>query len=75
MINTPMVDSILNEVYDNAIQLVRDGTQDEEMKDESQHTNDEELCAICYTSELSAEPCVTLNCGHKFHRECVIQLI
>ena len=35
----------------------------------------EELCAICYTSELREEPCVRLGCGHVFHSNCVLQLL
>ena len=35
----------------------------------------DELCAICYTSELREEPCVKLNCGHIFHENCVLQLL
>ncbi len=29
------------------------------------------LCGICYTCELSEEPCVRLSCGHVFHANCV----
>ena len=36
---------------------------------------DDELCTICYTSELSSEQCVTLKCGHRFHLGCVRQLL
>ena len=32
----------------------------------------EDLCAICYTSELREEPCVRLGCGHIFHSNCVL---
>ena len=32
----------------------------------------EELCAICYTSELGEEPCAKLGCGHVFHANCII---
>ena len=38
-------------------------------------TNKEELCAICYTSELAEEPCVALGCGHIYHKDCMIQLL
>ena len=35
----------------------------------------DELCAICYTSELGAEPCTQLECGHIFHVNCVWELL
>ena len=35
----------------------------------------DELCAICYTSELGSDPVVKLGCGHFFHEECVEQLL
>ena len=35
----------------------------------------DELCSICYTSELREEPCVTLGCGHIFHTECIRNLL
>ena len=34
-----------------------------------------ELCGICYTSELREEPCVRLACKHVFHANCVAQLL
>ena len=34
-----------------------------------------ELCGICYTSELGEEPCVRLGCGHVFHANCMHQLL
>ena len=37
--------------------------------------NKDELCSICYTSELGAQPCVQLPCGHVFHADCVMQLL
>ena len=37
--------------------------------------DEEELCPICFTSGLSAEPCVTLACGHTYHLNCVRQLL
>ena len=37
--------------------------------------NKNELCAICYTSELGDEPCIELGCGHIYHAGCVKQLI
>lgn len=37
--------------------------------------NAAELCTTCYTSELSAEPCVQLSCGHVFHVNCVVQIL
>ena len=38
-------------------------------------TNEDELCTICYTSELGTEPCSKLSCGHVFHTNCVVQLL
>ena len=32
----------------------------------------DELCSICYTSELHEEACVQLMCGHVFHESCVL---
>ena len=40
-----------------------------------ENVNEEELCTICYTSELGAEACSQLSCGHVFHTNCVIQLL
>ena len=34
--------------------------------------NEDELCGICYTSELGAEACTKLSCGHVFHTNCLI---
>ena len=34
-------------------------------------TTKDELCAICYTTELGSDPCVMLGCGHLFHVDCV----
>lgn len=34
-----------------------------------------ELCGICYTSELSEEPCVRISCGHVFHANCMHLLL
>ena len=31
-----------------------------------------EICAICYTSDLSEESCVQLGCGHVFHANCIL---
>ena len=38
-------------------------------------TNEDELCNICYTSELGSEACSQLSCGHVFHTNCVVQLL
>lgn len=38
-------------------------------------TNEDELCTICYTSELGAESCSKLSCGHVFHTNCIVQLL
>ena len=35
-------------------------------------TNENELCTICYTQELGAEPSSKLSCGHVFHTNCVV---
>ena len=61
---TMQVDEILQTVYNDAI-------VEQQIEEEQQ----QELCMICYTSELSAEPCVTLSCGHIFHTNCVNQLL
>ena len=37
--------------------------------------NADELCGICFTSELGAEACTKLSCGHVFHTGCLIQLL
>ena len=34
--------------------------------------NTDELCTICYTSELGTEPCSRLSCGHTFHTDCIV---
>ena len=34
-----------------------------------------ELCAICYTCELSEEACVRLSCGHVFHANCLFMTL
>ena len=35
----------------------------------------DQLCGICYTSELGAEACSKLGCGHVFHTGCVVNLL
>ena len=37
--------------------------------------NEDELCGICYTTELGTEACSRLSCGHIFHTNCVVQLL
>ena len=37
--------------------------------------NEDELCTICYTTELGSEACTRLSCGHVFHTNCLIQLL
>ena len=37
--------------------------------------NADELCGICYTTELGTEACTRLSCGHVFHTGCIIQLL
>ena len=39
------------------------------------HANKDDMCNICFTSELGSDPCVKLECGHVFHAECVKDLI
>ena len=36
---------------------------------------EDELCTICYTSELGEEPCTKLSCGHVFHTDCLVKLL
>ena len=43
--------------------------------DTKKEEEEEDLCMICYTSELSAEETVKLDCGHEFHLGCVEQLL
>ena len=35
----------------------------------------DELCAVCYTSDLGSQSCVQLSCGHIFHADCILQLV
>ena len=37
--------------------------------------NADELCHICYTSELGVEACSKLSCGHVFHTNCLVNLL
>ena len=37
--------------------------------------NNDELCSICFTSELGEEACVQLGCLHVFHANCVLKLL
>ena len=48
---------------------------DEEVKELPITINSDELCTICYCSELGSEPCTTLSCGHTFHTDCIVQLL
>ena len=34
-----------------------------------------ELCKICFTSDLGEEPCSQLSCGHIFHTNCLVNLL
>ena len=34
-----------------------------------------DLCTICFTSELKDEACVQLGCGHVFHANCILKLL
>ena len=36
---------------------------------------EDELCGICFTSELSEEACVRIACGHVFHANCLQLLL
>ena len=36
---------------------------------------DEDFCTICFISELAAEPCIKLGCGHVFHMNCIKTII
>ena len=36
--------------------------------------NKDDLCNICFTSELGSDPAVKLGCGHIFHAQCVRDL-
>ena len=36
---------------------------------------EDSFCTICWISELSAEPCVKLGCGHVFHINCIKTII
>ena len=35
----------------------------------------DDLCGICFCTELNTEPCVRLACGHVFHANCMLQLL
>ena len=72
---TSQVDSVLGSIYMGAIQSVSQESQEEQITLLDEHMPGEELCAICYTSELASETSVTLSCGHEFHLECVKQLL
>ena len=45
---------------------------EEEEKKVAEDANSDELCTICYTSELGSEPCSQLSCGHTFHTDCIV---
>ena len=36
---------------------------------------EDELCKICFTSDLGEEPCSQLSCGHIFHTNCLVNLL
>ena len=40
-----------------------------------QSAAENELGGICFTSELGAEPCVRMRCGHVFHANCVRMML
>ncbi len=35
----------------------------------------DDLCPICFTSSLSEEPCIVLDCRHVFHFRCISRLM
>ena len=35
----------------------------------------DEVCSICFTTELGSDPCIMLLCGHIFHAACVGNLL
>jgi len=37
--------------------------------------DEDAYCTICWVSELGAEPCIRLGCGHVFHARCVKQIV
>lgn len=39
------------------------------------NAGEDELCGICFTSELGSDPCVRLGCRHVFHAECLSQML
>lgn len=52
------------------VRIPVDGIDEEESKAPEAGCEDE-LCGICYTSELGTEECVRLGCGHVYHAGCV----
>ena len=74
----PEVIEIEEEEKDQQIEINSAEAASESQIEEPEHSHDDgmdELCAICYTSELREEPCVKLSCGHIFHENCVLQLL
>lgn len=37
--------------------------------------DEDSYCTVCWVSELGAEPCIKLDCGHVFHMECIKSII
>ena len=66
------VAKMLNQVYQDVTQACNQ-LPDIQMTEED--SKQEELCTICYTSELSSEQSIHLSCGHDFHLSCVKQLL
>ena len=64
---------ITSESVTENVQMIDE--EEEEKKACQTCQGDEELCMICYTTDLREGQCVTLRCGHTFHLDCVKQLL
>ena len=69
------VDELLTDVYSTALQSLGQPLSENIEAVEVAEFEVEELCPICFSSGLEAEPCVTLACGHTYHLNCVRQLL
>mmetsp|Transcript_37914 Transcript_37914/g.59954 ORF Transcript_37914/g.59954 Transcript_37914/m.59954 type:complete len:1138 (-) Transcript_37914:205-3618(-) len=36
-------------------------------------TTGDDFCSLCWTEEIRSAPSVLMNCGHVYHKQCVIQ--